>query len=363
MPPKRPARPKNAEARPEPVKAGDSRDTTNTHLAVQLPGNLGSKIHTIRGVQVMLDEDLAALYGVEPRALNQAVKRNRARFPHEFCFQITNAEEESLRSQPVILETGLPRALRSQTGILDDEPQEEGSLRFQFGTLNAPGRGRHRKYLPHAFTEQGIAMLSAVLRSPAAVRVSIRIMQAFVEMRRALHANAGLFQRVDGVERRQIAFETETDRRFEQVFTALEGPHASPKQGIFYDGQVYDSHVFVSDLIRGARESIVLIDNYVDDTVLTMLAKRGGGVSAVVHTRTVTPEFALDLRKHNAQYPPVEVREFKEAHDRFLILDGETVYHLGASLKDLGKKWFAFSRMEQGAVEMLERLGRGIRAV
>lgn len=320
---------------------------------------LQSKIHTLRGQQVMLDEDLAGLYGVEVRIVNRAVKRNATRFPLEFCFHLTQEEEKSLRCQIGTLRfrTDEPQILRSQIGILRLSEPVDGS-RLQNATLNEGGWGRHRKYLPYAFTEQGVAMLSAVLRSETAVRVSIGIMQAFVAMRRVIHAHAGVLQRLDGMERRQVAFETETDRRFEEVFDALEGP-TPPRQGIFFDGQVHDAHAFVSDLIRGAQRSIVLLDNYVDDSVLTLLSKRSEGVSATVYTRSISPTLALDLEKHNAQYPPVEIKTFADAHDRFLILDGDTVYHLGASLKDLGKKWFAFSRFDKEAVRMLERLAAG----
>ena len=286
--------------------------------------DLHGKIYTIRGMQVMLDEDLAQLYGAPIGILNRAVKRNEARFPIEFCFQLTSEETEILR--------------------------------FQFGILRSnPGWGRHRKFLPHAYTEQGVAMLSSVLRSETAIQVSIQIMQAFVEMRRQLQATAGLFQRFEGLEKRQIAFEGITERQFGEVFAALEGSQL-PQKGVFFDGQVYDAHAFVSDLIRSARKSILLLDNYVDDTVLTLLGKRATSASACILTPSVSKALALDLAKHNAQYAPIEVRSFASSHDRFLILDSKTVYHIGASLKDLGKKWFAFSRFEKEAAGILERL-------
>jgi hypothetical protein len=272
-----------------------------------------------------VDKELADLYQVDVGSLNRAAKRNQERFPESFRFQLTTEEHEALR--------------------------------FQFGILNESlGKGRHRKYLPTAYTEQGVAMLSAVLRSQTAVQVSIRIIEAFVAMRRFLHANAGMFQRLDGIEHRQIAFEAETDRRFEQVFDALEKPETLPRQGVFYDGQVYDAHAFASRLVRGARKSIIIIDNYMDETVLTLLSKRTPGIPVTLFTRKVTPQLLLDVEKHNAQYPTVQIRHLRDAHDRFLILDDKTVYHLGASLKDLGKKWFAFSRFDHAAAGMLERL-------
>jgi phage regulator Rha-like protein len=200
-----------------------------------------------------------------------------------------------------------------------------------------------RRYLPYAFTEQGVSMLSAVLRSETAVKVSIQIIHAFVEMRRFLQANASIFARMDSMEKRQFALESKTMENFEKVFQALEAAEP-PKQGIFYNGQVHDAHAFVSELIRTAKKSLVLIDNYIDDSVLTLLTKRKKGVTASIYTQSISKQLTLDLDKHNAQYPPIEIHTFKDAHDRFLILDERDIYHIGASLKDLGKKWFAFSK-------------------
>lgn len=288
-------------------------------------------IYTIRGFQVMLDEKLAELYGVETRVLNQAAKRNSQRFPAEFMFQLTETEWEVLRPQ---FATSRVNSLRSQIVTLKD------------------GRGQHRKYLPYVFTEQGIAMLSAVLRSETAVKVSVQIMNAFVAMRRFLLSNAQVFQRLDSLELKQA----QTDQKVERVLNAIEDKSAIPKQGIFFDGQVFDAYAFVSDLIRSAKHRIILIDNYVDESVLLLLAKRKAGVEAQLLTRTISRQLAQDVVKFNAQYPAIEAREFKLAHDRFLIIDDD-IYHIGASLKDLGKKWFAFSKMEMGAIEMLGRVG------
>lgn len=281
-----------------------------------------SKIRHIRGFHVILDKDLAELYQVKPIRLREQVKRNLERFPEDFMFQLNENEVDLLVSQNAI-------ASRKQLG---------GSL-------------------PYVFTEQGVAGLSGVLTGPRAVRVHVSIMRAFVEMRKLVQNNAGVFLRLDGVEKRQIAFESETERKFDQILDALGKSTEIPRQGIFYEGQVYDAYVFVSRLIRGAKESVVLIDNYVDETVLTLLGKRDRGVRAVIFTKAISRTLALDLKKHNAQYPPIEIREFAQSHDRFLILDRHTIYHIGASLKDLGKKWFAFSRLEKGALHMLERLG------
>jgi hypothetical protein len=312
--------------------------------------NLRGRIHTIRGAQVMLDEDLAILYGVEIRALNQAIKRNKERFPAEFCFQMTQDETSRLRSQFVILDV-------TKNASFDHEVMEASRLRSQIVTLEN-GRGKYRKYLPYAFTEQGVAMLSAVLRSETAVKVSIRIMQAFVDMRRTLHTHAGVFQRIEGLEHRIVTHENDTARKFEEVFNALGNPDTPPKQGLYFDGQVYDAHALISQIIRQAKRSITIIDNYVDDTVLTMLAKRRKGVAVDIHSRSISPELKLDVAKHNAQYPTVTAHVFKASHDRFLILDGDTVYHLGASLKDAGKKWFGFSRFDASAFRLLDKLKR-----
>ena len=273
-------------------------------------------IYTIRGVQVMLDMDLATLYHVETRALNQAVKRNQERFPGQFCFQLSNDEFEILKSQIVISSWG------------------------------------GRRTNPYAFTEQGVAMLSAVLRSDTAVKVSIQIMNAFVAMRRFLVSYAQIFQRLDSLETWKI----ETDAKMERVLDAIESRVIQPKQGIFFDGQIFDAYSFVSDIFKSAEHSIVIIDNYLDDGVLTQLTKKKENVAVTLFTRRISRALAQDVKKCNKQYPPIELRELRNAHDRFIIIDKTTVYHFGASLKDLGKKWFAFSKMDIGAAGMLTKL-------
>ena len=267
-----------------------------------------SRILTIRGVQVILDRDLAELYGVTTGALNQAVKRNKNRFPERFMFQLTKEEWDSLRSQNA--------------------------------TKN--GRGQHTKYAPYAFTEHGVIMLAALLKSDVATKASVVVVKAFVTMRRFLVSNAQVFQRLDRIEYKL----QESDHKFEDIYSKLEEKSLEPKQGIFYDGQIYDSYTFVVSLIKSAARRIVLIDNYVDDTVLTMLDKRSPGVEASIHTLRITRQLQLDIFRHDAQYPPIPVSIFTKAHDRFLVIDNQ-VYHIGASLKDLGKKWFAFSKMEE----------------
>jgi phage regulator Rha-like protein len=308
-------------------------------LAVALTAQtVTARIVTLRGVQVLLDSHLAEMYAVETKSLNRAVKRNTARFPEAFCFQLTPAEWAELRPQ------GTPST-------------SADSLRFQSGTLKPPARGQHRKYLPFAFTEQGVAMLSAVLHSDTAVEVSIRIINAFVEMRKLLVHQAHLLQKVERIEARQLQHITASDQKFEQIFTALESHgSAPPPQGIFFEGQIFDAYAFASDLIRQAKKSIVLVDNYVDDSVLLLLSKRRPAVSATIYTKKINAQLALDLQKHQAQYPAIEVKPVAGFHDRFLLLDGDTLYHLGASLKDLGKQCFAFSRLDSFAAELRQQL-------
>ena len=279
-----------------------------------------NRIYTIRGQQVMLDSDLARIYQVETKVFNQTVKRNTDRFPESFCFQLTQDEFDAIN-------------LRSQ---------------FVTSSLNYGGR----RYLPYVFSEQGIAMLSAVLRSNIAIKVSIEIMNAFVEMRKILVNNAALFHRLDKIELKQI----DADQKFEEIFKALESGKLYSEKGIFYNGQIFDAYAFVSDIIRSAQSSIILIDNYVDDTVLTLLGKRNSDVTATIYTKSISNQLRLDVQRYNSQYPPVEVEIFSNAHDRFLIIDNTELYHIGASLKDLGKKWFAFSRMDIEVGRMLQIL-------
>ena len=337
------------------------------------------KIFTIRGVQVMLDKDLAELYGVETKRINEQVKRNIERFPEEFCFQLTKEEVESLRSQIVTL-SSMNETLRSQIATLNNENQilrsqivisksENADLKSQNATSSSQNWGGTRK-LPYAFTEQGVAMLASILKSETAVKVSIQIMNAFVQMRHFLAANGSLFARLDSVEKRQIETEEKLNRNllridekldineknFEKVFDALEAADL-PKQGVFCNGQIFDSYKFVSDLIRKAKTSIVLVDNYVDDTVLSILDKRKSNVSATIYTQSISKQLTLDLQKHNAQYAPIDVRVMTNFHDRFLFIDEKRIYHIGASIKDLGKKVFGFSKLGLDAKQIMNMLG------
>ncbi|MFA4839434.1 MAG: ORF6N domain-containing protein [Candidatus Neomarinimicrobiota bacterium] len=308
--------------------------------------DIQSRIYTIRNVQVMLDSDLAELYGVETKVLNQAVKRNIERFPKEFSFQLTTEENDSLRSQFVTLEES--KALKSQIVTSNGKT----SLKSQFATSSWGGR----RTTPYAFTEQGVAMLSGVLRSATAVQISIQVINAFVAMRKFISANAQIFHRLDGVERKQLEYKVETDEKFKRVFDAIEEKDIKSRQGIFFDGQIFDAYQFVSDLIRTARKSIIVIDNYIDDGVLTVLSKANKKVQITILTKTISKQLALDVKKYNEQYPMITIKEFNNSHDRFLIIDGKTVYHFGASLKDLGKKWFAFSKFDKDAFKLMERL-------
>jgi phage regulator Rha-like protein len=278
------------------------------------------RIYSIRGYQVMMDRDLAELYGVETKYLNRVMKRNSERFPSSFCFQLNETEVKSLRCQ--------------------------------FVTINNEGRGHHRKYLPYVFTQEGVAMLSAVLRSETAVKISIMIIEAFVAMRKFIQANGQIFQRLDRVELKLL----ENDQKFEKVFDALESKDRIPDQGIFFEGQVFDAYNFVSDLFRKAEKSIVIVDNYVDDTVLFHLTKIKKSVQVKIVTKSVSDQFKLDLNIFKDQYFTIEVKVSKVIHDRFIILDGELLYHLGVSLKDLGKKLFGFTKMDKSGLRLLEKI-------
>ena len=319
-------------------------------------------IRTIRGQQVLLDSDLAILYGVETKRLNEQVKRNIERFPDDFMFQLTKVELINLKSQ-IATSSAIENSPRSQIATLNEgtnlrsqiaTSSQEVSLKSQIVTSSHGGV----RYLPYAFTENGIAMLSSVLRSPIAIQVNIRIMRAFTAMRQFIASNAQIFQRLDVMEQNQLALvahQTETDHKLEEVFRRLDSGNVQPHQGIFYDGQIFDAYTFINDRIREATTCIILIDNYIDDSVLTMLAKRTDKVAATIYTKKPSAQLQLDIQKHNAQYPPIEVITFDRSHDRFLCID-ETVYHIGASIKDLGKKWFAFCRMDMPTSELLQKL-------
>ncbi|MBU0631771.1 ORF6N domain-containing protein [bacterium] len=283
---------------------------------------INNKIYSIRGFQVMLDRDLAKLYGVKPIKLREQVKRNIDRFPDDFMFQLDENEIDFMVSQNAI-----------------------------------PSKQHLGGSSPYVFTEQGVASISGILTNKIAIEINIKIMRAFVQMRKFITNNALIFQRLDLLEQKQF----ETDKKIDAVLNALENETVKPKQGIFYDGQIYDAYLFVSELVKSAKKSIILIDNYCDESVLTLLSKRELHVSAKIYTKNITKQLTLDLQKHNEQYPKIELKKFESSHDRFLVIDDKEVYHIGASLKDLGKKWFAFSKFDMEAVDILAKLGISIK--
>ena len=297
-----------------------------------------SRIFTISGVQVMLDRDLAELYGVPTKVLNQAVKRNIERFPKRFMFQLGKEDIENLRSQIVTLSS-------------------ETSLRSQIVTLNKR-QGQHLKYLPYAFTEQGIAMLSAVLKSETAIVVSIRIMDAFVAMRRALATVAPLLARIEATDRRQIADQMRNDanqakneERFKLILDAMRDK-TFPPQKVFFDGQIYDAFDQMKKFVRMAKTELIVIDPYFDDSVLPLIAQKRPGVAVVVvKNRRKNLLHAVDVAKFNAQHGnTLTVKESGKFHDRFLVIDKSVLIHVGASLNYLGKKCFAFASLDKSNI-------------
>lgn len=282
-----------------------------------------NQIFTIRKVQVMLDFHLAALYKVETKRINEQVKRNAKRFPKSFMFQLTKDEWEDLQSQIATTEV-------------------KATLQSQIATTK-------RRTIPYVFTEQGVAMLSAVLNSDTAIWVSIQVMNAFVKMRDILSVNSLVINRLDKIEQKQLI----ADQQFEKVFKALERKDSLPSQGVFFEGQVFDAYQLASKIIRTATKSIVLIDNYIDENTLVHLSKKGENVKVLLLAKNTGKQLALDVEKANMQYGNFTLKQFTKSHDRFLIIDGVEVFHLGASLKDLGKKWFAFSKLDKNSVESI----------
>ncbi len=347
-------------------------------------------IFAIRGEQVMIDRDLAALYGVETKRLNEAVKRNLERFPAEFRFQLTKeeiAEYESLRSQIVTLNgddenlmsqiatsSGDCEILRSQIATLrfDGKCMENGEndekllnienkeiLRSQIATLKN-GWGTHTKYATYAFTEQGVAMLSTVLKSATAVQMSIKIMNAFVKMRRFLQSNAAVFTEISSIKKHLLEsdlHQKESDKKIEELFTLMDKYHIDETQGVFFEGQIFDAYAKFESFLRQAKKEIVLIDNYVDLSVLERLSKKKKSVNVKIWTNKKTSLTQQDVEKFNSQYPTLALNFTTSVHDRFLIIDGKILYHFGASLKDLGKKCFAFEILDSSFIPtILERL-------
>lgn len=283
---------------------------------------INNLIYLIRGRQVMLDSDLAMLYQVETKVFNQAIKRNIERFPERFRFQLTREEYTSLRSQIV----------------------------------TSKGKGG-RRYMPYAFTEQGISMLSAVLRSDIAIQISIKIMDAFVEMRRFLTSNALMFARINEMEMKQVTFQEHTEEKFDKIFRYI-AEHQESSQKIFFNGQIYDAFSLLVDLVRKAESKLVLVDNYVDIDTLNILAKKKAGIEVVIYTARGNKLTETDIKNFNKQYPTLEVRNTGMFHDRFLIIDNTYAYHIGASIKDAGKKCFGVNLIEDNRIvrDILDRL-------
>lgn len=289
--------------------------------------NIKDLIYTIRGKQVMLDSDVAMLYHYETKKINQTVKRNIQRFPERFCFQLNEDELKNLRSQIV-----------TASNVLDN-------------------KFRNKKYLPYAFTEQGIAMLSGLLKNEIAIQVSINIMDAFVEMRKIIANSFNINNRVSTLEYQMI----ECHEKFDEVFNELQkGKDTEFNQKIFFDGQIYDAYSLIIDIIKRAKEKILIIDNYIDDNILKMLAKKNKNVEVVILTSQNCNLTKLDINKFNKQYPTLTVARTSKFHDRFIIIDNKELYHCGASLKDLGKKCFAISKMND--TKFMETLENTVKA-
>ena len=283
--------------------------TNTSDPLTQINGQTGMQnmIFILRGRQVMIDRDIASLYQVETKVLNQAVKRNIDRFPKEFRFQLNDKEKNQLVTNCDRLNS------------------------IKHNTIN-----------PYAFTEQGVSMLSAILKSPIAIRISVQIMKAFVELRKYHADNCNILKRLDHIEHRHFIME----KKFDEILEAFYDEKKLPDQGIFFDGQVFEAFVFVSDLIKSAEHSIILIDNYVDEQVLALLSKKKNAVRVLIYTHKISDHLKLAIKHFNEQFPTLKIKPFKRSHDRFLIIDEKEVYHIGASLKDLGKKWFAFSKLD-----------------
>ena len=305
-------------------------------ISILEENSIRSKIHLIRGQQVMLDRDLAIIYGVETKRLNEQVKRNIERFPEQFCFQLTRAELENLKSQNSVM---------SQFATSPDKTKN----------MFAGQEGGTRK-LPFVFTEQGVAMLSAVLKSETAIKASIQIMTVFVKMRHFLTANAQLFQRLDFIEKHQIesdVHQKETDKKVDELFSLMDKYNVKETQGIFFQGQIFDAYAKFESFLSAATKEIILIDNYVDLSILQRLAKKKKDVNVTIYTAPKTKLTVQDVQTFNAQYSTLTLNYTTKNHDRFLIIDNSTIYHIGASLKDLGKKCFGFSIIDPSFIPMV----------
>lgn len=315
-----------------------------------------SRILTIRNQQVMIDRDLAELYGVETKRLNEQVKRNLERFPENFMFQLTREETEILMSQKTNSNDIFSRSqiviLKSQTVMSSNE-----FSRSQFATLKTEdNRGQNIKYLPYAFTEQGVAMLSGVLKSETAIQMSIQIMNAFVAMRHFLNSNAKVFTEIDSIKQHLLSsdiHQKETDKKVKELFSLIDKYNVNDTQGIFFQGQIFDAYAKFESFIAQAQKEIILIDNYVDLSILERFSKKKSNVNITIWTAPKTPLTLQDIQQFNTQYPTLIVNHTSKMHDRFLIIDQKILYHIGASLKDLGKKCFAFEILDKALIPHL----------
>ncbi len=273
--------------------------------------NIINLIYTIRGKQVMLDSDVARLYHYPTKRINEAVRRNQERFPENFCFQLSENEVESMWSQ-------FATASEKIENMWSQSVTTSKALDNKF---------RNKKYLPYAFTEQGIAMLSGLLKNDIAIQVSINIMNAFVEMRKFILNNGQVFERLTNVEYKML----EHDKKFDEVFNELQkNKDEEFKQQIFFNGQIYDSYSLIIDIIKTAQEKILIIDNYIDDTILKMLAKKNKNVEVVILTSEKSNISKLDMQKFNKEYPTLKLAKTNKFHDRFMIIDNKELYHIGA---------------------------------
>ena len=321
--------------------------------------DIKSLIYTIKGKQVMLDSDVAMLYHYKTKRINETVARNRNRFPDDFCFQLTENELAHLRSQFATSSVKDEKRFQNGTTLIGNKENlrlQNGTSSLeerwsQFATTYEKDKYRGKKYLPYAFTEQGIAMLSGLLRNEIAVTVSINIMRAFVEMKKFISANGQVFERLTNVEYKLL----DHDKKFDQAFNELQKDEKTEfKQKVFFDGQIYDAYSLVMDIIKNAKEKLIIIDNYIDDTILEMLTKKNRNVSVIILTSERSNISKIDVEKFNKEYPKLELAKTDKFHDRFIVVDNRELYHVEASLKDLGKKCFAISRIEDN--EYIEKV-------
>lgn len=274
-------------------------------------------IYTIRGMQVMLDSDVANLFKYTTKNINKSVKNNAERFPEYYCFQLTTKEYNSLMTR-----------------------------RYNITKI---GRSNNRKYLPYVFTEYGITMLAALLKSEVAVNISIKIVNTFMQMRKNFSENNQVFERLTSLEYKLL----EQEKKINNILGDLKFEE-NIKQKIFFKGQIYDAYSIIIDIIKSANKKILIIDNYIDDNVLKMLSKKKKDVEVIILTSIKSNIEKLDIKKFNKEYPILKLEKTNKFHDRFIIVDNKEMYHLGASIKDLGKKCFGINKIED--IKIVEKI-------